>query len=365
VCQARADTDGDGQIEVLWGHHGEPLGDRLRPYLIVEGGLGHGFDEFLGADPRGRHVAVREGPCLVLIDTVDRTATTLPDADLRDDQPAFGQHRAVSFDALGARMLYLRGGPGGSRPMVRDLARGRDTELSAGAGTLWRARLDPEGRAALVTGIAGRRLPQFFTTLADRSCRGPAMSYSSFGGDDPGQVWTRVVPVAGGPPRQPAGLVMPFGADLLVRDATGAILIERAGGGRQPLAPASCRAELAHADPRRGLIVALCEAEADEHGRAPVWIFGTGGGRQTTTRGRLHGGDNWLQTLDRFVDPGGGYLDLDAQKPGQPPRGPREVRPLRPGRGQRALLSRGDGWTLRADDQDGHTLMGPLRWSAP
>ena len=54
----------------------------------------------------------REEPVRLLqIDTAERTATTLPDADLRDDQPAFGRHRAVSFDAVGEGGI---GGVGGT-----------------------------------------------------------------------------------------------------------------------------------------------------------------------------------------------------------------------------------------------------------
>jgi len=157
---------------------------------------------------------------------------------------------------------------------------------------------------------------------------------------------------------------MPFGADVLVRDPVGAILIEKAQGGRQTLAPAACGAQVIHADPRRGLIVALCGAEADEHGRAPVWIFGSSGAGKQATRDELRNDDTWVQTTDRFVDTeGAGMFDLELQKQGQPPTDPRDVwrLPWSP-KGRRQLLRRGDGHSLMADGETDQIAIGPLRW---
>jgi hypothetical protein len=150
-----------------------------------------------------------------------------------------------------------------------------------------------------------------------------------------------------------------------VRDADGAILVERAGGVRQPLAPASCQAEVAHADPGRKLIVGLCAAEADDEGRAPFWIFGASGGKRLDSRDPLGGGDRWIQTTNRFVDPGGGTIDLDQKKPGQPAPGPGELQRLRREQLPRALLRRSDGHTLQADSAAREFLVGPLRWHPP
>ena len=218
VCQARQDTNHDGAISVIVGHHGDVLGDEMRPYLIVGSGAGLAVDEFLGNDPTGRYVAVRQGACFDLIDTRRRTATRLPDADLRDADPRFGRHRAVSFDADGTRMLYIKGG---IRPklIVRDLSRATETSLDPGPGNLWHATLDPEGIWVTTESLSKNRWPVVASTLARRTCRGPAASYSTYGrsrGSEPPV--QRVIQTTGGSPKQVAGLIRPFGRDLLVRD---------------------------------------------------------------------------------------------------------------------------------------------------
>jgi hypothetical protein len=41
VCQAREDTDKDGAIRVVSGHHGAPSDELVRPYLVEGSGPGH------------------------------------------------------------------------------------------------------------------------------------------------------------------------------------------------------------------------------------------------------------------------------------------------------------------------------------
>src|SRR5687767_8392750 len=68
MCQARADTNGDGKVEVTIGHHAEPHGDRMRPYLCLGPGPGEEIDEFVAGSPTGRHVVVVQKGRLLAVD---------------------------------------------------------------------------------------------------------------------------------------------------------------------------------------------------------------------------------------------------------------------------------------------------------
>src|SRR5689334_8702309 len=57
VCQARADSTGDGRVSVEVGAQGELKGDRLDGYFLDQPGAGIRIDAFGGADPSGRFVA--------------------------------------------------------------------------------------------------------------------------------------------------------------------------------------------------------------------------------------------------------------------------------------------------------------------
>jgi hypothetical protein len=270
----------------------------------------------------------------------------------------------VSFDATGQRMLYLRGGETGGRAVVRDLRARHDTELPLVPGQIWRARLDPEGRNVLVHALPRREdWPTVATTLAARSCRGPAASYSVFGGGGSVEPVTQVLAVAGGPARSPKGLVMPFGDGELVRDDDGGLVIVAGDGARLPLTPASCGAQVLHADPRRQLLVGICSDETDEHGEGPLRIFARGSAQRLEARARLPDRDRWQQTTDRYVDVGSAVVDLEARRLAPSlARGPQTV--WETGLPGRDLLLRGDGAILRAAAAPARfgALTGPLRW---
>lgn len=271
VCQARADTTGDGKIEVQYGHHGDAFGDEIRPYLIVGSGPGYAFDEVLASDPTGRHVAVREGPCLSLVDTRARTITPLPNADLREADAVFGPPRALSFDAAGKQMLYLRGGVPRNRLIVRDLATGNERTLDPGPGNLWRAGLDDGGMWITLETVAGSEWPTTATSLSARICRGPPLSYGVYGNRGMDLVVKRVLPLSGGTPQLVPSLIRPFGAHLLVRDPEGALVeIDKAGARVRTLVPADCQARVLHADGSRGLVLVGCHAQTP----ARLQLFG-------------------------------------------------------------------------------------------
>jgi hypothetical protein len=362
VCQARRDTDGDGAVDVLFGHHGEALGDKMVPYLIVGGGAGHRFDELIGHSPAGRYVALREGDCLELVDTVEGTSTTLADADLRDPQPALGPHRGVSFDGADRRMLYLRATEGGDLVVVRDLKTGRETEIAPGAGLIARAELDPEGESVLVDAAIGEDLPQLATTLARRTCRGPAASYSVFGSDQPPPVIVRrIAPAGGGRVREVPGLIRSFGGDLLIRAPDRSLVLEGPHGGRRTIVPANCNATVSHLDAGRHLVLFACESDADQYGKAPLSVYHDGRTTKLNALEDVEDEDHWTQTTGRYAHVYDALIDLD--RPGEPP-------PASAYAGIRRYegFIRSDGRELRAARKPanhGRAEVGPLRWLPP
>ena len=232
----------------------------MHPYLIVGSGAGLPVDDFLGHDPSGRFVAVRQGACLDVIDTKARTATRLPDADLREADPTFGRPRAVSFDADGTRMLYIKGGVPRPELVVRDSGAGHRDDV--GSGSRKSLARDAGSRGELGDDRQPRRQP-----MARRRHLARAAHLSGRGGlvldvrprprvRPPGQ---RVIPATGGPAQEVPGLIRPFGRDLLVRDPDGALGVVSGDGQRlRTLVPADCHARVAHVDGKRGVVVAAC-----------------------------------------------------------------------------------------------------------
>jgi outer membrane protein assembly factor BamB len=364
ACQARNDTDGDGAIDVMFGHHGEALGDEMKPYLIVGGGPGHRFDELIGHSPSGRYVAIREGACMNLVDTADGTSTTLADADLRDPQPELGPHRGLSFDAVDKRALYLRASAHGDRVVVRELKTGRETEIDPGPGVVVRAILDPEGEFVLIDAATGNHLPRLQTTLAPRSCRGEAASYSVFGSDEARPVIARrIVSAGGGRVREVPGLIRSFGKDLLIRAEDRSLVVEDPQGKAQTIVPATCNATVSHVDSDRRLIVFSCESEADQHGIAPVTVYRDGTTTKLRARDQVERSDHWTQTTGRYVPIYDALIDLD--KPNERPPASAYA-----GMQRERSFVRTDGSELRVLNNPkqptfGRAETGPLQWVSP
>lgn len=279
-CQARADTDGDGSIKVTLQRHGYLAGDRMEPYLLLGDGPELAIDDFVAADAAGNYLVVIVAGRLLLIDTrsgqqVDLSALG---ANPLDVGSGTSSHRAASFDRQGQRLLYLRKTGSGDIPVVRTLATGQEVALDPGAGLLWRARFDEDGywvRLQMVvkdtSGDGKLTLPSLMTNLAGRRCRGVTGSYSNLGvdGDEPVE---RFVPSSGGPAREAADILRPWGERFLVRTPEGALAIENQQGQREELVPASCKGTLHHADVARGLVLVSCKATPEK----PMSIYGRG-----------------------------------------------------------------------------------------
>jgi hypothetical protein len=291
-CQARDDTNGDGEISVGVGYHGDLLGDRMRAWYTGPDGRELPLDDYIGADPSGRYVALVRDGRLLLIDTVSDVTVDLSErgADARDAVNPLGGHRAAAFGDR--HVLYLRE----RSVVVRELATSIETPIDVASGDLFKAWIDEGWIVMLVVrddtdGNGKLEWPSVHTSLGARHCRGPISSFSTFGGV--GDAPTRLlVPLAGGEPREVEGFVSTLGDELLVRRADDSLALMGTGAERE-LAPASCHGQLRGIDSLRGQIVAVC---AD----GVVRLFWRGGWAHVGTESPVQEGDN-ASTTDRLL----------------------------------------------------------------
>jgi hypothetical protein len=323
-CQARKDTDGDGRIEVSFGHHGDPLGDDVAPYLVIGDGEGQAIDAFVGADAGGRWVAVVRERKLVLVDSWSRKESVLAGADASDDPNPLGPHRAASFDGAGRRVAYLRGG----KLRVRELQSGNEQLLDPGSGLVWRFWIDEDGERVwlqMVTrdtdGDGKLALPQAQTSLSARHCRGPWASYGVYGwkGDEP--VVRMVAVQKGAVARDVEGALGTLAGKVVRRRADKAIVAE-GDGGEVVVAPASCDAEVIHT--AKGRLYYVCRATAKRNGNGfdegPLMVHEGGASRPTGIDVETDGSDEWRARDDLLY--GGRTLNAATGTIGTLPSGP-------------------------------------------
>ncbi len=309
ICQARADTDGDGEIAVHAGHHGDTYGDRFAPFVVGRDGREQAIDAVVTRSDDGRWLVVVRGGKLALHDAAAGTWLELPGAEAKDDGVPVLRHRAASVDADGTRLVYFRGG---DRVVVRDLATGAEREVTQPG--IWRAEVDRDGRWARLLvvrkdqdGDGKVTWPSLRTSLSDRDCRGPIMSYSTGGwsGDMPEFLWLDLA--TGAIVDEGEAIVAPVGADLLRAGPRGALSL----AGRE-LASAACDPQVvgvAAAPPR---VLYTCRpSHGDE---AAVTLAGPGLARPTTMTATRRA--DWRDELARFRGPvacnHGTCVDLDA-----------------------------------------------------
>ncbi len=188
ICEARIDDNANRRLEVFTGHHGELLGDRMVPYLVLGTGPGREISDYVAGDPRGNYVVVTDGLCVQLVNTRTGQSVALDGADGRAGDTVFGAHRAAAFSPNGKTLLYLRTHGSSSHIVLRDLASGSERVLDPGPGELASAFFDASGRYVVVDLVAQDTdgdgvftAPSGVTTLSPRLCRGTAASWSTFG----------------------------------------------------------------------------------------------------------------------------------------------------------------------------------------
>lgn len=367
LCQAREDTNGDGDIRVKLNNHGGFYGDAMRPYLILGAGPGERIDGYVAHDPTGRFVAIIADGQLVLVDSVTSRRTTLRSvAGGRERPDPLMGDPLVSFDDTGLRMAYVQREGERSVAVLRDLSTGDERVVDHGEGLLFRPVLyhrwlvlevvakDTDGNGTL-------ELPWRRASLVSGRCRGEASSYWA-GGRSGDAVERRVVPVEGGPVQVVKGLVRPFGEGLLRRDGEGALLLTM-GDRTAELVDESCNAWLNEVDPARGVVlIARRDGEDDPS------LELRGPGREPELLGEAWGAgldrDRWHRPPRRWFG-GKGTLHvpiIDLETGDRPWRGgfARGQYNLTLG-GCRAAVGRGGGgagwWTLRSLEGLGYEIV--------
>jgi hypothetical protein len=263
LCTTRNDTNGDGRLAASAGPRGELSGDAFERYLLAPGEE-LPIEAVVGADASGRYALLMQQGALLLWDAESRNSLDLSalGADTRLSAQSFAELRSVDFDPKSRRLLYVKRGDSGARIVIRSLEDGSERPLDPGPGSIWRARFDPGGAFVVVELINddsnknGRFDFPAPLLKAPRPCSATPGRYHTWidRGDRPTTV---LVPLSGGAPVLEPDLVMPIGEALLLRDASGALLLSRAGK-KRVLEPAACKGRIVHADAERELFVVGC-----------------------------------------------------------------------------------------------------------
>lgn len=271
LCQARADTDGSGDVAVRVGPGPALSGDALIRYLVVGKGDGTAIDALAAEDPTGRFVVTLRSGRLWLVDAGLGVELEL-NADARDDTSGELAHRAVGFDPSGRRLAFLR--PDGRRAVVRELSTGAERELDVGPGEVWRLRFDASG-SVLVADVVhrddnenGRLDWPYPARSAPPPCRGPlpTLSATTARGD---AIVSRLIALDGRPTRDVPELVAPIGPALLLRRPSGELSLQT-GAIAVPVASEACGGRVLYADWARPALLVACSK--DGH-RAPLQLF--------------------------------------------------------------------------------------------
>jgi hypothetical protein len=293
VCQARADTDGDGRILALFDdHHGAPYGDDVVPYLVIGGGEGTAIDTLLGVDPRSRFVVGRPKGRVTLYDTRTGAVT-----DLTPKPDAEGETTSVepwaSFDDAGRRLLTarvrVRGKDAVARLVVRDLETDVETSIEPGPGLLVRASLSGDGASILASVVTSDtdgdgeiEPPKEHSTFYEGGCGGPAKAGSFLGrsGDRPSP---RVLAVDGSLRRDVPGFARFVGRRWVRRLDDGSLVLEGVG---EPttIATAAMKAKVLASDDATATVL-FASSVAEE--AVPVFAAGPSGVREVGVRVRV------------------------------------------------------------------------------
>ena len=351
VCQARADTNGDGTIEVSVGSRGALSGDRLESYLIEGSGEGQPISAYVAGESSGRYLVFERDARLWLRDSWNQSELDLSErqAVAATDKSPFAPHRAAAFSDDGRRMLYLRRKGPRDLVVVLELEAGTETVLDPGEGLLWRAEFDESGEWVVMrvvdadTNADGRwDWPYGKPRPSESPCLSPVPTYRTplVPPDKPG---VRVAPARGGAAQQVRGYVSGFGSTGWLRRADDrALYVDRPGGPSELWSGSGCDGRLLGADPEHATLLVACASEegprelrlVDRHDHQKLGIVVSEFELDSLPRGEPR-----LVPVYSFPGPGSQLVDLTT----------RQVLPLLPR--DRVITSHGLNVVLRRKEQ--------------
>jgi hypothetical protein len=291
ICQAREDTNHDGHIKVEFGMHGDSLGDRLVPYLLLRPGSGREITRFLRSDQTGRWLVYVHDGKRWLLDThagreIDldgarpsQGAVSSTDGDLAGN-PAWTA--GLDFDDEGKYLLFVAAGTRGRRlAVLRRLADGRETEIDSGPGLLWWAGFAKEGPYVVMrvverdtNGDGALDLPRTMTDRDSSACStNVAVTMTTTRVSD--ELSWRIARIGERSARAVPGFETVFGNAVVRRGDSGALELDGKGPVRQ-LFPAACGARVVFANPSRDALVVSCAHEGNA-------VYVLQGGRRLAT----------------------------------------------------------------------------------
>lgn len=274
LCQARDDTNGDGEVRSFRGMANELGGDALVPYLI-ERGTGRAIEALLARSASGRYLALVEQARVVLLDSETHVALPLRDALVPGADPArIEGSSSLAFAADERRMIYLGRRDGRIAAVVHDLSSHREQILPAVPDDLSGVTLSPDSSWAMLRTLSAQQLPGLNLLRSRRDEDGPCRRPSGFDWrdavDSASSRW--LVPIVGGAPRTATDYLMLLGGGLLRRAGDGALWLDRASGDKAEVAPASCGAVLQRAN-EHSVVVACKGAVTNEYEDVPLYAF--------------------------------------------------------------------------------------------
>jgi hypothetical protein len=164
------------------------------------------------------------------------------------------------------RLLFIRHVPGGDdRLVVHDLKTHGERELTV-PGRLWRIDYRPDQIAHIYTVPSGQQFPMLQTTLGAGECRGPALSYSTYGnrGPKPTERW---IDLTTGKERAADGGEVAVGTTIVRTPSDNALYFDN-----DQIAPPSCRPQILAVLPSPVRVIAIC----GEKKQARILLLGKG-----------------------------------------------------------------------------------------
>jgi hypothetical protein len=279
VCQARADTNGDGRLHVdVEIHHGFLSGDAMVPYLVWGSGSGEPIERFLGRDPTGRFLLGRTAAGLVLWDADDRRPTVLAAPGDAPDTFAFADG--------GTHLLYVRGPADAQRLVSRRLADGHEAVFDLDARGLWLLEPAPSGSLVALHFVeadpdAGGPVPAAPGGWSDggaSACRGSPMARSWIPRKGTRNV-VRIGRLDGGAPVPAPGFAGFAGQRFLTIEGDGRLVFRTPEGLFAEVASAPCAGVPLIYDPMSDRLGLACTGlKAEREDTSPLYIFEPGRG---------------------------------------------------------------------------------------
>jgi len=244
LCQARADTDHDGVIDVKstnWGL----TGDQLAAYLVIGSGEGAAVDDIHANDPSKRRLVIERNKRLILFQPPK------PELDLTK----LGATSA-RFDRSGDHLVYAVNVGKAEHLRVRDLATEHEIELDPGPGVI-------DSYSAADGWVMVKMLAKQGHGVISGSHQPRRRCWVGTNSDMVTQTGTpptdKLIPISGGAARVVPGLLYVLGTQLLRRTNDGALVTESGDGVTHELVPASCAGFVMSSDPIARSVVVACK----------------------------------------------------------------------------------------------------------